>query len=299
MTKPQKKLIVVVGPTAVGKTAVAIRLAQFFNTEIISADSRQLFRELGVAAAKPSQEELATVRHHFINSHTIHQPYDAAQYGVEALERIESLFVEHEFLVLCGGSGLYVKAVLEGFDDIPQIPPEIRAALIRDYEEFGISVLQNKLHAIDPPLFQKIDQHNPHRLIRALEVVMGTGQSITAFQGKEHRQLPFQIVKIGLTLPREALYERIDNRMDQMINAGLFKEAEALFPYRQLSSLQTVGYQEVFDFIDGVQDQPETVRLLKRNSRHYAKRQLTWFRRDPDTKWMNPANIDEIIAAVK
>lgn len=293
-----KNLIVIAGPTAVGKTSVAISVAEYFRTDIISADSRQLFRELTIGTAKPSFEELATVRHHFINSHSIGDAYDAAQYGQDALALIHELFKTHDRIILCGGSGLYIKAVCEGFDDIPEIAPHIRAELINEYKINGLGVLQEKLRQLDRDHFEKIDIHNPHRLIRALEVAIGTGVSITSFQKKIKLKHNFSVLKIGLKLPRLELYERIDARMDKMIEDGLFHEAEQLYQFRVHNALQTVGYREVFDFMDGRYDRNEAIRLLKQNSRRYAKRQLTWFKRDADMIWMNPANIDGIIKII-
>lgn len=289
-------MVVIVGPTAVGKTAVAINLAKYFKTEIISADSRQIFKELNIGTAKPSEHELGIVPHHFINTLSIHEPYDAAQYGRDALILIHKLFEKHDHLILCGGSGLYVKAICEGFDDIPEIPDEIREKLMEDYEKYGIGVLQEKMKQLDPGHFEKIDQQNPHRLIRALEVIQGTGISITSFRKKNKLEHTFSIVKIGLELPREELYGRIDDRMDNMVKDGLFTEAEHLYVHKNHNALQTVGYQEIFDFMDGKYGRQEAIRLLKRNSRRYAKRQLTWFKRDPEIVWMNPINIEEIIA---
>jgi tRNA dimethylallyltransferase len=295
----RKKLIVLVGPTAVGKTSVAIALAKHFGTEIISADSRQIFRELTIGTAKPSAPELEQIPHHFINSHSIHEPYDAAEYGRDALLLINKLFTQHHHLILCGGSGLYIKAVCEGFDEIPDIPEAIRENLIKEYEQHGIKVLQDKMMMLDPEYYLEIDKQNPHRLIRALEVVEVTGQSIRSFQKKNKLEHPFEILRIGLTLPRDVLYERIDRRMDEMISQGLFAEAESLYPFKHINALQTVGYQEIFDYIDGKYDREEAVRLLKRNSRRYAKRQLTWFQRDVDIIWMEPHNIDGILQAIE
>ncbi len=294
-----KKLIVVVGPTAVGKTAVSIKLAQHFQTEIISADSRQIFKELTIGTAKPSEAELATIKHHFINSHPISEKYDAAQYGRDALELIHQLFKKYDYLILCGGSGLYVKAVLEGFDDIPETGDEIREELNRQFEKEGVVWLQEKMKQLDPEHFETIDQQNPHRLMRALEVKIGTGLSISIFRKKAKLQHSFSIVKIGLELPREVLNKRIDERMDQMIRDGLFDEAEQVFPFKDQQALQTVGYQEIFDFMEGQYDREEAIRLLKRNSRRYAKRQMTWFKRDNEIVWMNPVNIEEIYKTVQ
>ena len=290
-----KKLVVLVGPTAVGKTAVAIALASHFRTEIVSADSRQIYRELNIGTAKPSEADMAKVPHHFINSHSIHHEYDAAQFGRDSLKLIHTLFERHNQLILCGGSGLYIKAVCEGFDDIPEIPATIREKLVEEYERDGIIILQEKMKALDPEHFQNIDPQNPHRLIRALEVLEGTGKSIASFQRKSKLVHSFSMIKLGLELPREVLYERIDKRMDQMIADGLFQEAESLYALRNLNALQTVGYQEIFDFLDKKYDQEEAVRLLKRNSRRYAKRQLTWFKRDPEIYWTAPGKLDEMI----
>lgn len=287
----KKKLVVVAGPTAVGKTATSIVLAQRLGGEILSADSRQIFKELTIGTAKPDAAELAAAPHHFINSHSIHEAYDAAQYGRDALACIHTLFETHDTLILCGGSGLYVKAVLEGFDDIPDVPEEIRAELNREYEANGLSWLQERMAALDPEHYATLDQQNPHRLLRALEVKVGTGQSIASFRGKHMLVHPFHVVRIGLELPREVLYDRIDRRMDSMIVQGLFEEAEGLYPYRAHQALQTVGYQEIFDFIDGQYDQEEAIRLLKRNSRRYAKRQLTWFKRDAAMRWFAPDDV--------
>lgn len=282
-----KRLVVIVGPTAVGKTAMAIRLAQVLQTAVVSADSRQIFRELKIGTAKPSAAELAMVPHYLIDSHSIAEDYDAARYGEEALAVIHRLFEQHRDVVLCGGSGLYVQAVCEGFDDIPEVAAEVRAGLIRGYEAHGISWLQAQMQEHDPEHFKALDAQNPHRLIRALEVKLGTGLSIAAFRKQAKRVHPFSIVKIGLDLPREELYRRIDARMDAMVAAGLFEEAQALYPFKDRQALQTVGYREIFDHIDGAYDREEAIRLLKRNSRRYAKRQLTWFKRDEDTRWIS------------
>jgi tRNA dimethylallyltransferase len=295
----KKTLIVIVGPTAVGKTGLAIKLAQLLGTEIISADSRQIFKELTIGTAKPSQEELDAVRHHFVNSHSIIEDYDAAQYGRDALRLISDLFQQHDFLILCGGSGLYIKAVCEGFDDIPDIPPGIRENIMLHYEQNGIKWLQEAMQESDPEHFKTIDQKNPHRLVRALEVKLGTGRSITSFQTKRRIEHAFEIVKIGLELPREELYERIDDRMVKMIESGLLEEARGLYQHRHRQALQTVGYQEVFDFMDDKYDMEEAIRLLKRNSRRYAKRQLTWFKRDTDVQWFSPRDVEAIVDFVK
>jgi len=290
-----KRLVVIVGPTAVGKTATAIRVAQALRTEIVSADSRQIFRELTIGTAKPTSAELAAVRHHFIDTHAITEDYDAARYGDEALAVIHRLMQTHADVVLCGGSGLYVQAVCEGFDDIPPVPDEVRAGLMAGYASGGLAWLQAQMREHDPAHLQAVDVQNPHRLIRVLEVKLGTGRSIASFRKQARREHPFSIVKIGLELPREVLYERIDARMDAMIAAGLFEEARALYPHRHRQALQTVGYRELFDYMDGLYDREEAIRLLKRNSRRYAKRQLTWFKRDESIRW---ASSWEEVAAI-
>jgi tRNA dimethylallyltransferase len=295
----KKKLVVIVGPTAVGKTALAIRVAQELKTEIISADSRQIYRELTIGTAKPDEVELKAVQHHFINTHSIIEDYDAARFGEEALLKIYSLFEKHEYVVVCGGSGLYIKALLEGFDDIPEVPDEIRDRLIEEFEQKGLLWLQNKMRELDPEHFQKIDQKNPMRLMRALEVKLATGKSISAFQKQATKELPFSVVKIGLETDRAKLYERIDSRMDTMIASGLFEEAERLYPFKDHNALQTVGYQEIFDFKDRLYDKAEAIRLLKRNSRRYAKRQMTWFKRDEQIQWFKPEDFSSIVEFIR
>jgi tRNA dimethylallyltransferase len=290
----KKKLVVVVGPTAVGKTAVSIQLARRLQTEIISADSRQVFKELNIGTAKPSASELAEVKHHFIGNKSIEEEYDAGQYGRDALELIGELFKKYEQLILCGGSGLYVKAVCEGFDDLPEVPDGVRARIIQSYEKHGMEWLQKQVGEKDPDYFLIVDQKNPHRLIRALELIETTQQPISLLRQQKRLHHDFEIVKIGLELEREELYHRIDHRMDQMIGEGLFEEAASFYLRKDLNALQTVGYREIFDYLDGLYDKEEAIRLLKRNTRRYAKRQLTWFRKDKEVKWFNPSHIEDI-----
>ncbi len=276
------------GPTAVGKTEVAIRLAEYYKTEIISADSRQIYKELEIGTAKPTQDELSRVPHHFINTHSIDQSYDAGAYGRDALHRIHSLFEKFDKLILCGGSGLYIKAVLEGFDDMPHIPPGTREQIIADFESKGLEWLQQKVKEADPDYFDKVDIQNPHRLIRALELYNASGIKPSVLRAKEKRTHDFEIIKIGLELERDELYIRIDARMDAMIEKDLFDEAEKFYTKRNLNALQTVGYREIFDFLEGKYEKDEAIRLLKRNTRRYAKRQLTWFKSDPEIHWFKP-----------
>ncbi|MBY0432888.1 MAG: tRNA (adenosine(37)-N6)-dimethylallyltransferase MiaA [Cyclobacteriaceae bacterium] len=295
----EKTVVVVVGPTAVGKTGVAIRLAEYFKTEIVSADSRQIYRELEIGTAKPDQRELARVPHHFINTQSIHSEYDAGTYGREARAVIAELLHKHSVVVVCGGSGLYIKSVLEGFDEMPEVAPGIRQSIVDEYEQKGLAWLQQQVAESDPDYFEEVDKQNSQRLMRALEVIRSTGAPFSNRRKKKSDPLPYRIIKIGLTLDREELYNRIDTRMDDMIANGLFAEAEKFYSLRHLNALQTVGYQEIFGFLEGKYDREETVRLLKRNSRRYAKRQLTWFRRDSDVRWYRPDDWESMIQHIQ
>lgn len=291
----RKFLVLVVGPTAVGKTELCLNLAKKFNTEIVSCDSRQFYREMNLGTAKPSPEELAEVPHHLIDSRSIFDEYDVRKFEQDALNILANLFTQKDVVILTGGSGLFADVVVKGMDEIPDINPEIRESILIEYAENGLGWLQNEVAQADPEYFEKVDRQNPQRLMRALEVYRGTGLKFSSFRKKKKAQRPFEVIKIGLTRDRDELYQRIDQRMDAMIGKGLFAEAESLFPHRQLNALQTVGYSEIFDFLEGKYDQEETVRLLKRNSRRYAKRQLTWFRRDGEIHWFHPADQDAII----
>jgi tRNA dimethylallyltransferase len=294
-----KKLIVIVGPTAVGKTSLAIQLAQHLKTEIISADSRQIYKELIIGTAKPTPEELTTIKHHFINSKSIEEDYDAGQFGRDALVLIHELFKKFDNLILCGGSGLYVQAVTDGFDEMPEIAEGLREKIIKDYEAKGLTWLQKQVEASDPDYYSVVDQKNPQRLMRALELNYSTGQTLDKLRKKNKLTHSFSMMKIGLELDREELYYRIDTRMDTMIEAGLFEEAKHFYPQRELNALQTVGYQEIFGFLDGLYDKEEAIRLLKRNSRRYAKRQVTWFKKDKEIRWFKPDQITDIIEVIK
>jgi tRNA dimethylallyltransferase len=292
----EKRLIVLVGPTAVGKTAVAIQLAGHFKTEIISADSRQIYRDLEIGTAKPTEQELKQIKHHFINTHSIEQPYDAGSYERDALALINELFEKHDTLILCGGSGLYVKAVLEGFDEMPEIPAGMREKIMNEYEQKGLSWLQEQVQEVDPDYFTEVDIRNPHRLVRALELHAADGKPLKELRKKRKVNRLFDVVKIGLEVEREELYKRIDSRMDDMIAKGLFEEAEQLYRKQNLNALQTVGYREIFGYLEKQYDKEEAIRLLKRNSRRYAKRQLTWFKRDQEIRWFNPSQVNEMIS---
>jgi len=288
--------VILAGPTAVGKTDLSIQLAKRFQTEIISADSRQFYKEMELGTAKPTVEEMEGIPHHFINTHNIQDDYNVGQFEKDALNLLDKLFHEHDILFVVGGSGLYVKALCEGIDDMPTIPPEIRRKLNTEFEQNGIKYIQNQVAECDPEYFEIVDQQNPQRLIRALELYRATGKNMSFYRAQEKQvERPFNIIKIGLERPREELYDRINLRMDQMISEGLFEEAEKLFPYKNLNALQTVGYSEIFGFLDGDYDREEAIRLLKRNSRRYAKRQITWFKRDSEFVWFSAENKYKVI----
>lgn len=293
-----KVLIVVAGPTAVGKTDLSINLAQHFKTEIISADSRQFFRELNIGTAKPTPEEQQGIKHHFIDSHTITETYNAGQFETDALKILDEIFKTKDVAIVTGGSGLYIRALCEGMDKMPEISTEIREKLNADFAEKGLEYLQNQLKALDPKFYEIIDQSNPARLIRALEVCLSSGKPYSSFRQQQTKERPFQIIKIGLNRDREELYNRIDLRMDLMLQQGLLEEVKSLVPYKNHQALQTVGYSEIFDFLEGKYDWEETVRLLKRNSRRYAKRQLTWFRKDHEFVWFEPEQREEILTFI-
>ncbi len=295
----RKKLIVVGGPTAVGKTSVAIRLAQEFDASVVSADSRQIFREMSIGTAKPTVGERAAVPHYFIDTHSVENEYDAAAFATDALGVIGELHAVADTVIICGGSGLYIKAVCDGFDEIPEVPAAVREGLIQNYQVHGINWLQDEMRRLDPEALSSLDPHNPHRLIRALEVKLHSGKSILSYRTNKKRTHDFDVIKIGLELPREELYARIDARMEQMIADGLFEEAHTLYPLRHHNALQTVGYQEIFDFMDKQYDLDECIRLLKRNTRRYAKRQLTWFKKDSEFTWFSPYEIHTIINHIR
>lgn len=294
-----KQLIVIVGPTAVGKTSLAIQLAQQLKTEIISADSRQIYKELKIGTAKPTPEELTAIKHHFIDIKSIEEDYDAGQFGRDALALIHELFKKFDRLILCGGSGLYVRAITDGFDEMPEVTKGVREKIINEYQEKGLTWLQQQVEAFDPDYFSIVDQKNPQRLMRALELNYSTGQTLDKLRKKNKLTHSFSMVRIGLELDREELYQRIDTRMDAMIEAGLFEEAKHFYPQRELNALQTVGYHEIFGFLDGLYDKEEAIRLLKRNSRRYAKRQMTWFKRDKEIKWFKSDEVSDIIEVIQ
>ena len=290
----QRFLILVVGPTGVGKTDLCLKLAKNFHTQIISCDSRQFYREMNLGTAKPSLAELAEVPHHLINSLSIEEEYDVRKFEQDALQILDQLYQSHTAIIMTGGSGLFADAVVKGLDDIPDVDPKVRQEVIMEFEEKGLDWLQQEVKKADPEYFESVDRQNPQRLMRALEVCRGTGLKFSSFRVRKSVERSFKTIKIGLYREREELYRRIDLRMDQMIEAGLFDEADALFGKRSLNALQTVGYSEIFGYLEGKYDREEAIRLLKRNSRRYAKRQLTWFRRDTEIQWFKPSQEKEI-----
>lgn len=287
-------LISIVGPTAVGKTALAVALAKWLKTEIISADSRQFYKEMKIGTAKPSEDELAQVLHHFINSHSIDTLYSAGEFGRDASMTIGEIHKNSKAAIAVGGSGLYLKAIWEGFDEMPDIDPNIREELNVLLKSEGLDTLLEELKKEDPNYFNEVDRSNGQRVIRALEVIRGTGMPFSSFRKRKEIDLPYVHLKIGLNMDREILFDRINRRMDEMIQAGLFEEATSLVEFRDHNALQTVGYSEIYGYLDGDYDKEEAIRLLKRNSRRYAKRQLTWFRRYDDIHWYEPNQIAEI-----
>lgn len=287
-------VVAIVGPTAVGKTRAAIEVARKLNTEIISADSRQCYREMNIGVARPSPEELEAAPHHFIASHSIHQPLTAAAFEQEALAKAAEIFQHKKYLVLTGGTGLYIRAFLEGLDEIPVIPDNIRRSVNEQYQSQGIAWLQQQVAQKDPEYFATGENQNPHRLLRALEVKEATGNSILSYQKKEKKHRPFKTILIGLDLPRPILYERINERVLKMMHDGLEAEARSLYSFKELPPLQTVGYTELFDYFDGKHSLDRAVELIQQNSRNYAKRQLTWFRRQHEMKWIAPNEVDSL-----
>lgn len=290
----KKTVLIIAGPTAVGKTAVAIKVAKHYNTEIISADSRQCYKELNIGVARPSSEELQQVPHHFIASHSIHEEVTAATFEQYALQKATELFRDHDTIVMVGGTGLYIKAFCEGMDLIPAIPKELREQIILDYEKQGLQWLQEQVKQKDPVFYKTGEIQNPQRMMRALEVVESTGQSILSFRKGEKAIRDFEIRKIGLDLPKEELQQRIHKRVDQMIEMGLAEEVKSLIPYKQLNALQTVGYKELFDYFDNKLSLDTAIEQIKTNTRQYAKRQLTWFRKDKEMRWLQPSQVEEI-----
>jgi tRNA dimethylallyltransferase len=297
MNMPHKKyLITVVGPTAIGKTAMAIQLAQHYNCEIISADSRQFFKEMTIGTAVPSTEELAAAPHHFIQNISIFEDYTVGDFEREALAKLNELFTNNDYAVMVGGSGLYIDAVLKGFDDFPDIDPKVREDIKARYETEGIDYLQTELQRLDPVHYDKVAKENPQRMMRALEVCIGSGSPYSSFLNIKKNNRPFTPIIIGLEAERELMYNRINQRVDIMVAQGLLEEAKALYPNKALNALQTVGYRELFGYFNGEWTRDFAIEEIKKNTRRFAKRQMTWFRRTEGTKWFDfKTNAAEII----
>lgn len=295
-----KTLISIVGPTAIGKTSLSIDLAKAFETEIISADSRQFFQEMNIGTAVPSSEELAAAPHHFIQHISVEDTYSVGDFERDALQKLEQLFQRHNKVIMVGGSGLYVDAVTKGLDEFPEIDPQIRISLNDLFAAEGLPALQRQLSQLDPEYYSEVDTENPHRLIRALEVSLGTERPYSSFRQKKAAQRPFKSVLIGLTADREVIYDRINRRVDLMMEQGLLEEAKALAGKKHLNALNTVGYKELFAFLEGRCSLEETVEEIKKNTRRFAKRQLTWFRKNPEIHWFDHTTpTEEIIDMIK
>lgn len=294
-----KTLITLSGPTACGKTDLSIRIAKTLGAEIFSCDSRQFYKEMSIGTAVPSETELKEIPHHFIQHKSIQSPYSVGQFETDAMDALTQYFEKQDFAILVGGSGLYMHAVVEGIDKFPEVPEEIRTALGQRLETNGLEELQQELQSLDPDHYQKIDIQNPSRVLRALGVSLAAGQPYSSFLGQDKPKRPFTVLPLTVDISRELLYNRINERVDQMINAGLLQEAESLYPYRDLNALQTVGYQEIFDFFDQKIDLDEATAQIKQHTRNYAKRQMTWIRRkESNAKQINPTISDEDLVSI-
>ena len=294
-----KTVIIICGPTAVGKTSVSIALAKHFQTEIISADSRQCFKELKIGVARPSDEELKEVPHHFVASYSIKENINAAFFEQFALQKTEELFKTHDIIIMVGGTGLYIKAFCEGLDEIPPIDKAIRKDIIKNYELHGLPWLQEQVKTKDPEFYKVGEMQNPQRSMRALEVVESTGQSILSFRKNKKAERPFNIIKIGLELPKEELHANINSRVDKMLQDGLVEEVSSLKDFRDVNALQTVGYSEIYEHLDGRMSLVTAVEEIKKNTRQYAKRQITWFKKDKEINWVNANQTGEIFSMVQ
>ncbi|MFD0991833.1 tRNA (adenosine(37)-N6)-dimethylallyltransferase MiaA [Tenacibaculum geojense] len=293
-------LIVIVGTTAIGKTALSIKLAQHFSSEIISCDSRQFFKEMTIGTAVPDQDELAAATHHFIQNRSIFDDYNVGSFEKDALKKLNELFENNSIQIMVGGSGLYVDAVVNGLDFFPDVDPQIRENLTEQLNSEGIEVLQQQLLNLDPETYNTIAKDNPHRVIRALEICIGTGKTYSSFKNKPKTPRNFNVIKVGLNAERSIIYERINKRVDIMVKNGLLEEAKNLYPHKQLNALQTVGYRELFEYFDGNCTLEKAIEEIKKNTRRFAKRQLTWFRKDENIKWFNyDEKIETIINSIK
>ncbi len=292
-------LIVLTGPTGIGKTNAGIKIAQYFNTEIVSCDSRQIFKELRIGTAVPSVSELSSVKHHFIHSHPITENFNASRYEMEAMKLLKTLFKQYNTVLLVGGSMLYIDAICKGIDIMPDVDPEIRDSFKTQLEKKGLESLRLQLKKQDPDYYKIVDLKNPARIVHALEICLMTGKPYSSFRSNPNKKRPFSIVKIGLNCEREILHKRINKRVDLMMQNGLAEEARSVYKLRHLNSLNTVGYRELFAYFDGDISLEKATELIKRNSRRYARKQLTWFRKDPKMKWFVPGEIQKIIEYVE
>ncbi len=291
----ERQLVLVVGPTAVGKTHVAVQLAKHYACEIVSCDSRQFYRELTIGTAKPTPEEMQGIPHHFVNSHSVAEDYSAGNYERDTLQLLDKLFCKSQKVIMTGGSGLFVKAITHGLDELPAIDPAIRSVLMQRLAAEGIEKLADELSQIDPVYAAKVDLQNKQRVVRALEVIEQTGRNFSEFHTNQLVSRPFNFIKVGLERPRVELYDRINNRVDMMLAEGLIDEVKSVLDFREHNALKTVGYKEVFAYLDGENNLPTTTELIKRNTRRYAKRQLTWFKNQDEFTWFLPENLPEII----
>ncbi len=294
-----KNLLVIIGPTGVGKTELSLRIAENFGTEIVSADSRQLYANLKIGTAAPTPEELQRVPHHFIGTLQLTDYYSAAQYEEDALKLLDHLFQTKDVVILTGGSMMYVDAVCKGIDDIPTVDEETRKTLLERYEKEGLEQLCAELKLLDPDYYKIVDLKNHKRVIHALEICYMTGKTYTSFRTQEKKTRPFRMIKIGLTRDREELYARINQRVDIMMEQGLLDEVKQVYPYRQLNSLNTVGYKELFNYLDGEWELPFAIDKIKQNSRIYSRKQMTWFKRDEEIRWFHPNQEEDILTYIK
>ena len=293
-----KTLIVITGPTAVGKTALCLDIAQHFGIPIINADSRQIYKELKIGTASPTSEQLQLVPHYFVGSLSLTDYYSASLFEQQVLEILSRQFRSHDFALMAGGSMMYIDAVCDGIDDIPTVDDQTRETLKRRLAQEGLEALVEQLKELDPEYYEIVDCQNPRRVVHGLEICLMTGKTYTSFRKREKKERPFRIVKIGLNRPREELYDRINQRVDQMMQQGLLEEAKALYPMRQMNALNTVGYKELFDYLDGRWPLEEAVERIKGNTRRYARKQLTWYKKDPQIRWFHPDDKEQIISYI-